>query len=239
MNRKRNFLVVVVAIGLATVLVFAIYSLQVRHLNHQLRKSVVVARNFIPVGTTITEPMLTMKQVNREDFVPTMISRLADIVGTQAVVPLGADEPLLDWKLDRTGLFPTANQATFQVPREYILSMSSDVRAGDRVFIFLSGEEVGSQKLFEQPIVVAAVKTATNTEVDNSKTSNLLQLADGNRQQLYVARRDANGTINQLNLNMTEEQWIQLDTLCKSGRNKIVVANTPLSYGLGRSVNDE
>ena len=151
---------------------------------------------------------------------------MEDVVRMEAMVPLGMDEPILSWKLDKYNLFPTVDQATFQIPKEYMLSISSGIRAGDQVSIFLSDQDGSSRKLFDYSITVASVKSASNVEVDDMNQTNLLSQVEGNKERMYASRRAANGMIDHINLNLTEEEWLNIDKLCKDGRNKLVIAYT-------------
>ncbi len=41
---------------------------------------------------------------------------------------------------------------------------------------------------------------------------------------MYASRRDANGGVEQLNLNLTEDEWRIIDEACSSKMNKLVIA---------------
>jgi hypothetical protein len=41
---------------------------------------------------------------------------------------------------------------------------------------------------------------------------------------MYLSRLEANGAIDQINLNLTEEEWLQLDRLCSTKKTKLVIA---------------
>src|SRR5690606_22891097 len=109
------------------------------------------------------------------------------------------------------GLQPGRSQSTFQVPKEYIRSISSGIRAGDLVMLYASGAEDESTRVFDEPVVVASVKTSGNVEIDNMDRPHLLSLAEGNKEEMYAARRDANGSIDVINLNLTEAEWLTID----------------------------
>ncbi|MNG22527.1 hypothetical protein D3C84_1070180 [compost metagenome] len=98
--------------------------------------------------------------------------------------------------------------------------------------LFVSGEGAPSDRLFRQAVTVASVKSSGNVEIDNIENPNLFSRAEGNKEQMYASRREANGMIDYLNLNLTEEQWLQLDGLCKGGTLKLVVAYSPESLDL-------
>ena len=83
--------------------------------------------------------------------------------------------------------------------------------------------------MFDEAVIVASVKSSGNVEIDDVVNPNVKSLADGNKQQMYASRRDANGMIDYINLNLTEAQWLQIDSLCKGGELKLVIAYSPES----------
>ena len=63
------------------------------------------------------------------------------------MIPLGTQEPILKWKVNRYHLLPNEQQATFQIPKEYVLTVSNGIRAGDRVRMYVSGMDGSSRRL--------------------------------------------------------------------------------------------
>jgi len=113
-----------------------------------------------------------------------------------------------------------------------VLSVSNGIRAGDKVILYLTGEEIASERLFEQPVTVASVKSSANIEIDDTTNPNLMSLASGDKEKMYASRRDANGMIDYINLNLQEEQWLELDSLCKAGKARIVIAYSSQSLDI-------
>jgi hypothetical protein len=211
-------------------LVYGVYVLQVRQIALQQTVRVLVPKDFIRAGAVITADLLETKPIFTASYNPDMITDASLAVGKETVVPLGKGEPVLAWKLNRFHLLPGPNEATFQVPKEYILSISNGIRAGDKVKLYVSSSDAGGpRKLFENDIVVASVKTSGNVEIDNPKSSNLLSKAEGDEVKMYLSRLEANGSIDQVNLNLTEEQWMTLDRLCSTKKAKLVIAFTASS----------
>jgi hypothetical protein len=130
---------------------------------------------------------------------------------------------VLRWKLDRYHLVPGPDQAVFTVPKEYLLSVPGSIRAGDGVIIYASGK-LGTVRLLPQDITVSSVKSSANTEVDDPKQSTLMAKAQDDKMAVYASRRDANGTVEQLNLILTEDEWRSIDEACRGKLNKLVVA---------------
>ncbi|MFD2115671.1 SAF domain-containing protein [Paenibacillus yanchengensis] len=230
MSKRKSLLISVVAVIISGLLVFGLYQLQHSQLMEQETVDVVVPKYFLAAGTMISEENIVVKSLPRSVVTEEMVVSRSEIIGMEAIAPLGENEPILHWRLNYHHLQPRYEEATFQIPKEYVLSISNGIRAGDKVVVYLSSADKPSERLFPQSIVVASVKSSSNTEVDNLQQSHLLSLAEGNQEQMYVARRDANAMIEYLNLNLTEQQWLEIDELCKAGTAKLVVAYSPESY---------
>ncbi|MFC0212297.1 SAF domain-containing protein [Paenibacillus chartarius] len=230
MNRRRNLVIGTVAAVCSIAMVYGVYVLQVRQISLQQTVQVVVPKDFIRAGAVITEEMLELKPVFTAALSPSMVTDKKQLVGKETVIPLGRGEPVLAWKLNRLHLLPRPNQATFQVPKEYVLSISNGIRAGDQVKVYASSTDGGGpRKLFEEEITVASVKTSANVEIDNPKSSNLQSKAEGDEVKMYLSRLEANGPIDHINLNLTEEQWMTIDRLCSTKKTKLVIAFTASS----------
>ncbi|WP_028609439.1 SAF domain-containing protein [Paenibacillus harenae] len=229
MNRRRNAIISLTAAVLSGCLVYGMHKLQRMQIEQQETVAVLVPKRFIGAGERLQEKDLEYKMMPQAAFNPEMLVDSGQVEGKETVIPLGQGEPILDWKVDRYYLQPRRSESTFQIPKDYIRSISNGIRAGDRVLLYASGEASPSKRLFEEAVVVSSVKTSGNLEIDNVENPNLLSLAEGNKEQMYASRRDANGMIEYLNLNLSEEQWLHIDGLCKSGEIKLVVAYSPES----------
>lgn len=231
MNRRRNMLIGLSAAILAALLVYGVYRLQLKQVELQKTVRVVVPKQFIRGGVMIDESMLTYKTITIGAYEEGMYTDFSHVAGLETVVPLGSNEPILDWKLDRFHLLPSISESTFQIPKDYILSLSNGIRAGDRVKIYVSGSDLESRRLFDHDIKVASVKSNANVEVDNPKTSNLQSKLSGDAEHMYASRREANGAIDQINLNLTEEEWLEIDRACRTRKAKLVIALSASSFG--------
>jgi len=229
-SRRRNLWISVISAVAAAFLVYAVYLLQLAHIRQQETVSVVAPDRYLEAGTTIESGMLRVRHIPRSGWLEGMISDPGEAIGLETLIPLGADEPIFRWKLNRFSLLPQAGQSTFRIPKEYVLSISSGIRAGDRVVVYASGEQV-SGRLFEEEIVVASVKSAANTEVEDEEQLHLLSKARGNEESVYISRRNANAPIDHINLNLTEDQWLKIDEICGSGQAKLVIAFAGYSLG--------
>jgi hypothetical protein len=224
LNRRRSLLISFAAALLSCLLVYGVYVLEVKQVALQQTVNVVVPKDFIRAGTMIGENLVVLRPVLKGSFTPGMVTDLKEVVGQETLIPLGSNEPLLKWKINRFHLLPGVMQATFQIPKEYILSVSSGIRAGDQVRIYASSADGSSHRLLEQDITVASVKSSANVEVDNPKNSNLISKTNGDTENMYISRLEANGAIDQINLNLTEEEWLLIDRLCSTKKNKLVIA---------------
>lgn len=227
MNKRRNMAISLAAAALSGVLVYCIYELQLRQIELQETVHVVVPLRFIPAGERLTSDALGLKPIAKASQMPGMVTDPAAIEGMETAVPLGRHEPVLEWKLDRYRLLPRRGESTFQIPKAYVLSVSSGIRAGDKAVLYASGEGTAGGRVFPEPVTVASVKTSANLEIDDPQQSSLLSRASGDYEKLYVSRRDANGMIDAVNLNLTEDQWLRIDELCRSGQVKLVIAHSP------------
>lgn len=228
MYRRRNVVIGLVSALLSGVLVYVLHVMQVIQAEEQQLVSVVVPAQFIDAGKLLTEDMLTLKSIVSSSYDERMFQKVSDVVGQETGLALGKGEPILDWKLNKFHLLPNEKQSTFQIPKSYILSVSNGIRAGDRVRLYLSSTEADgpSGKLFDEEIVVASVKTAANVEVDDVQHSSLMAKVSGDEEQHYMSRRYANAAIDQINLNLTEQQWLEIDRLCRLEHVKLVIAYT-------------
>lgn len=230
MNKRRSLLISLSAALLAAFLVYGVYKLQLRQVELQKTVNVVVPKDFIRAGTMLEPGMLAYKPLLAGSLEEGMFTDASRLIGLESVVPLGTNEPILAWKVDSYHLLPSVGEATFQIPKEYILSLSGGIRAGDRVKLYVSGGDGDSGRLFEQEITVASVKSSSNVEVDDPKSPNLYSRIEGDTEKMYASRREANGAIDQINLNLTEEQWLAIDRACRTKKAKLVIAVSASSF---------
>lgn len=230
MTGRRNLWMSMTAALLSAALVYGLYVLQRQQLERQETIAVVAPKRFIAAGERIGSGDLEVVRLPVGVFSGEMVTELDRAVGKEAAIPLGKGEAILDWKFNDHYLQPRSEESTFQIPKDYIRSVSNGIRAGDRVLLYASGEEGESRRIFRQPVVVASVKSSANIEIDSLEQSHLLSMANNNQDGMYVARRDANAMIEYVNLNLTETQWLEIDRLCKSGASKLVIAYSPESY---------
>lgn len=230
MRRGRSLWLSLTAALLSAALVYGLYVLQRDQLKQQETIGVVVPKRFIAAGERMERNDLELTRLPIAAYTNDMITELELAAGKESAIPLGKGEALLSWKLNEHYLHPGTGESTFQIPKEYIRSISNGIRAGDRVLLYASGAEGESGRIFPESVVVASVKSSANVEVDSLEQSHLMSLAESNKDGMYVARRDANAMIEYVNLNLTEAQWLQIDRLCKNGSVKVVVAYSPESY---------
>lgn len=232
MNKKRNIGISLAASLMSAALVYGLFQLQQLELEKEETIAVVVPKRFIEAGKRLEAADLTYRRMPREAVDSSMLLQFGQAEGMETIVPLGTNEPILAWKINKFRLLPASSESTFQIPREYIRSISNGIRAGDKVSIYVSGESQPSGRMFEELVTVASVKSSGNVEIDDVQNPNLLSLAEDDLERMYASRRDANGMIDYINLNLTEEQWLQIDSYCKDGARKLVIAFSPQSLGV-------
>jgi len=229
MRRRRKAIVSITAAIVSVCIVYGIYEIQLERLEAEEKVQIVVPTRWIEAGQSIVSEDLGYMNIAISSVQHDMYDNIDAIIGQEASIPLGINEPILAWKLNRFALHPNNGEATFQIPKEYIKAISNGIRAGDKVLIYTSGPDVLPSKVFDAAITVASVKTAANHEVDSPPNSNLQGMANNNMESMYASRREANGMIEHINLNLTEQQWIEIERLCISGEVQLVIAYHSLS----------
>lgn len=241
MYRNRKIWITLLSAILSALLVYSLYVLQFQRIQAEEQALIVVPTNWIEPGVVITEQELNIQAIPISMVTEDMIYDMQQIIGREAIIPLGVNEPVLKWKIDYFSLHPSSNEATFQIPKDYIKSISNGIRAGDLVWIYTTGDEPDtiSRKLFQEDIVVASVKTGSNSEVDIPDETRKNAIVTENAEQMYASRRVANGMIEYINVNLREEQWLQIDELCRDGAVKLVIAYHSLPKPLeGQMINE-
>jgi len=240
MISRRRILLSIVAALLAAFAVYGLYYVQLERVQQEERVSIIVPSNWIDAGQPITTDQLLWQSIPISMATDDMLYDIDKVVGQEAVIPLGTGEPILQWKLNKFALHPNEQQATFQIPKDYIKSVSNGIRAGDEVWIYLSSDEGESVRLFSEGIVVASVKTGSNNEVDVPNEAEKHAIVRSNAEQMYASRREANGMIEYINVNLTEAQWLEIDRHCSGGQSKLVIAYHSLPAPMkGQMINDD
>ncbi len=224
MNRSRNLWMSLLAAICSGLLVYGVYLVQIKQVDLQQTVVVVVPKDFIRANVIIEASQLAYIPLPKGSINSEMITDMNEIVGKETVIPLGTNEPVLRWKINQFQLLPSKDQFTFQIPKDYILSISNGIRAGDYVRIYVSTDEGESYSLFREEMKVASVKTSANIEIDSPKLSSMTSQIDGDAAKMYTSRFEANGSIDQINLNLKEEEWLVIDKLCNTKKAKLVIA---------------
>lgn len=214
----------ILAALLAALAVYGLYYVQLERVQQEERVRILVPSRWIDAGQYITAEQLAWHTIPLSMATEDMLYELEQVVGQEAVIPLGTGEPILQWKLNKFALHPNQQQATFQLPKDYIKSISNGIRAGDEVWIYVSQQEGEAERLFEEGIIVASVKTGSNNEVDVPSEMDKHAIIRSNAEQMYASRRDANGMIEYINVNLTEAQWLEIERRCSDGSGKLVIA---------------
>jgi hypothetical protein len=89
--------------------------------------------------------------------------------------------------------------------------------------------------LFDHEVIVASVKSTTNVEVDSPDVSSLKSKLDGDAEKMYASRFEANGSIEHINLNLSEAEWLEMDSICSTQKARLVIAFSPTSLSVEMS----
>jgi hypothetical protein len=179
----------------------------------------------LPVGHVIAASDVTRVVVFRDSVTDEVVRSKQALVGRMVAVAMGKHEPFVRWKVSRNAAIPRGEERTFQIPKSYLFSVANELRAGDEVYVYVSSKD-GSKQLFEAPVRVHAVKTAANQEVADLEQAPFSGAFQSNTQALSASRRNANGAIESVNLNLQPAQWLEIDRLCKDGAAHIALAYT-------------
>ena len=228
MKRKQRWLLIFISFILSSVIIYGLYLFQAHYIRAEQTVTVYVANKWLQTGHIVTPSDIKTVMFPRSIVTDEMIVEMNQLLNKELIMPLGQDEPFLVWKLNDFHLLPKHDEATFQIPVQYIKSVANDLRAGDYVSLYLSQEDGVSLKLFEKPIKVASVKTSTNVEVESITGNDVSLLLQSNEAALYQQRRKATGMIEYINLNLTEQQWLAIDEACKTGQAELIIAYSPL-----------
>lgn len=219
MLRFRRLLISLLAALAAAGLVYAVYMTLLHQVELQETTTVIVPGRFIQEGTVITEDLLTHRTVLKATVDSDMFIDADELIGRQTLIPLGEGEPVLRWKLSDLVLLPLEQESTFEVPKEYIRSISGGVREGDLVRIYVSGDG-NERRLLLEDVRVASVRLSDDSR---SRESSEPQGQADQHQRLLALR--AAKQVDRINLNLTEDQWLLLDRACtQPDGGKLVIA---------------
>lgn len=223
MGRRRTWIALAISVGLAVLLVTVLFHIVQASVLKQQKVWVLAPSHFLPVGHVITASDVTRIIVFRDGVTDEVARSKRALVGRMVAVAIGKHEPFLRWKVTRNAAMPRGEERTFQIPKSYLFSVANELRAGDAVYVYVSSRD-GSKQLFPDPVRVHAVKTAANQEVTDLDGTPFSGAFQSNEQARMASRRNANGAIESVNLNLRAEQWLQIDQMCKEGAAHIALA---------------
>lgn len=227
MLRFRRLLIGLAAAVIAGSLVYAVYVILLKQVEMQETIRVVVPKQFIRAGTVLGEDMLALQSIAKAGVNKEMITDLRSVFGKQALIPLGAGEPVLDWKLSERLFLPQEEEAVFEIPKDYILAISGAVRAGDHVRIYLSNED-NPRRLLINDVRVASVRLSGQRR-DRVDSETRGERTEGNHEALVALR--SGELVESINLNLREEEWLIIDEACRSADNAKLVIAYPAEQG--------
>ena len=225
MGRRRTWIAIAISVTIAVLLVAVLFRVVQASVLKQQKVWVLAPSHFLPVGHVITAQDVARIVVFRDSVTDETVRSKQALIGQMVAVAMGKHEPFVRWKVARNAAIPRGDERTFQIPKSYLFSVANELRAGDAVYVYVSSRE-GSKQLFEDPVRVHAVKTASNQEVTDLAQAPFSGAFQSNAQALATSRQNANGAIDSVNLNLRPNQWLQIDQLCKAGTAHIALAYT-------------
>ena len=203
------------------------------YLNDRLNTtSVVVAAKDIEKNQVIKDTDIKIIQIQSEQAVEHPITDPKKIIGVETIQFVAKGNQFMDAMLDWHGLEPNRNQLIYSIPKEWIYSSPGSLRRKDRVYIYAIYDEKrnlnrGAQP--EQRITLSPDLQKTNSNgqklpVCEPILKNLVvaYAKDSSNQEVKPAtnsekRLDATGSINNLELVMTQEQYSILENKYMDG----------------------
>lgn len=179
---------------------------------------IVVAAKNIEENQVIKTDDVKIDKIRLSQAVDKPIRSVKDVIGLETSQFIAKGHQFVEAMVDRSGLEPNNNQLIYSIPKEWIYSSPGSLRRKDRVFIYaipdernhsttnLETRERASNNVYREngitgpilkELVVAFAKDSSNQEVKPSTNSD--------------KRIDATGSINNLELVMTQSQYTVLE----------------------------
>lgn len=172
---------------------------------------VICASAEIPKGQTITEELLTTKNLPKNGLISGALKNGAELIGTVAAQYIPAQAQISrkmvytdDFYID-TG----KGESIYKLPSDWIDNRSAAIRRGDTVEIYLAD---GKQKVGEY--TVAYVKDAQEREISSIEGQEYADLLD---------RTDATGVIDHIEIIATQEEYAELYQVKNSTEQRLLV----------------
>lgn len=223
MLRFRRLFISLAAAVIAGSLVYAVYVILLKQVEMQETIHVVVPKQLISAGTVLESDMLELQGITAAGVNKQMITNMQAIIGKQALIPLGAGEPVLEWKLSERLILPEEGEAVFEIPRDYILAISGAVRAGDHVRVYLSNGEHPRRLLINDVRVASVRMSGQRRDREDPEARGAKTQTDSNYEALVALR--SGELVESINLNLREEEWLLIDAACRRADDaKLVIA---------------
>jgi pilus assembly protein CpaB len=186
MNRTRMLVLAVLALGLSVVVTFAVYRVLRKRLGRPDEfVQMVVAAEKLPLGARLTQETLRTVAWPRTVAVEGSFNSVQDVIGRGVVIPMIANEPVLESKLapkeagaGMTTVIPEGMRAV-GVKVNDVVGVSGFVLPGTRVDVILSGSTDDSSRADTSKVILENVQVLAAGQ-------NLEQTADGKPQNVQV-----------------------------------------------------
>lgn len=197
------------------------------YLNERLNTtSVVVAAKDIEKNHVIKDTDIKIIRIQSEQAVEHPIADPKKIIGVETSQFVAKGNQFVDAMLDWHGLEPNSNQLIYSIPKEWIYSSPGSLRRKDRVYIYaiydeerkLSGGPRPERQIALSPDLQKTNNYGPKLPISEPILKNLVvaYAKDSSNQEVKPAtnsekRIDATGSINNLELVMTQEQYSILE----------------------------
>ncbi|MCL4439216.1 MAG: SAF domain-containing protein [Firmicutes bacterium] len=185
--------------------------------------SVVVAAKNLEKNKVIKDDDIKLSKIKLEQAVERPVRDLREVVGKETSQFVAKGNQFVDEMVDNYGLEPNRDQLIYSIPREWIYSSPGSLRRKDRVYIYAIPDERRKAEVKPDITQVAAgrfVYKGIGSEINGPILKDLVvaYAKDSSNQEVKPAansdkRIDATGSINNLELVMTQKQYSVLE--CK------------------------
>lgn len=131
-------------------------------------------------GTTITEEMLTMMPIDKENINKAYLMSAEQIIGKEAIHYIPAATPLVIEYFDDANVVLNEGQVIAQIPSSWITSMPQTLRRNDKIFLYATDIPVDRNEEQEQGQYQTATSNeeTTNVEEDAAADNSTESLED-------------------------------------------------------------
>lgn len=202
--------------GLALLVTWDLY------LNPKLTEiQVLVASRPILADTTITSQDVATETILRTDAVSGAINTASALVGKTATQHIGPGEPFATYMISQQGLVPNGRYSTYVIPHAWLFAVPAIVRRGDHLNFYA----VAGNSFHGVPLTHVGQPLLTGVRVEYALDSAGQEVVNANPSVGATSaqnRQNSTGTIAELDVLLTKQQWKVLAQTCAAGQQLMV-----------------